>query len=795
MTRFEWVVEFAPGFYPFSEPAETDWVTLGTGEAVSVDYQRGKQDDRGEYEAGVMNLVLDNADESLDQLLSTSDIYDTAALPDTPVRLVAVRGPLRKVMFTGYTLDGFAPSGLRGGGTVSVTVVDWMGWAEQIETPDCEFAAWVAYNQPSVWMRGICDRTTFAGGSGTAFNMARTTSADWAHDGSHASYAARWNAAMVPGKSQLPLYFGAGASNGGISMPLGSPLAQEEAWSVCLWIQNDDAASFTVGTALWSVAMNGSGHIVASVTVGGVGHSSTIAVDHSDNNGHVITLEVRSGGSGTRRMRLTSDLGTATTSIGASDVSGGGAIQIYGLGFCIVDEFAYFSDVDTLDFGLTHANWLTSWEYLWGADDAAERLDHHLRAAGLSTLPVLDIDVDASFVPSLGYGFDGVSTLADAIRQCAAFGLGGAWVKRDGSVRVRDYLFTADEDDTASYSAVITDDGTNADWTRTGSDAFTRANATSLGATWSLDISVLSGGSIGIISNTAFVNAASSVAALPAHSYREPWRDVDVSVDITGHVDGQGVFVRRNFSDGVWPNLLAVVAGTATVEVISYIGGVATVIGNTGADDLDGTLNVTVHNTTLTVQIDAGTVHEFEITDTELMTGAGVGLIYTGTTTPANTARWDNWSTSNTRDTIRAVDRSRTGTRKDRIVNALTIEAGTPAYSQDKASLIRYGFRRQTINSRSASSSAVYADEAATLVAARKDPPVEVGELTLELWVDQEAADWFVLDCELDRPVVYREALYRAGTEVIDANYRVQSEALQITNGVEQFARLKIAPA
>lgn len=808
MTYNPWTfdIQFAPTFTPMTPPTSGDWVSLGAPFALSI--RRGRQDDLDEFEAGTMEVVLDNADESLDQLLSTSDIYDTEALPFTPMRLVATKGIDERVLFTGFTLDGFTPEGLRGGGRVSVKVVDWLGWAASVVAQDSQWGAWCGFVQPAIWSR-CQSRRTFSNyddnPNGTIYNAAAIWSGDgydFEPDTTYPSFVYRTMTGIVYGADKPAVNLGdisPGTTFGGMIVP--TSRNQADRWIAAGWFQIDNPQTVTWAGSDWSVTVNGSGHVVATVDVNGSSESDTVTVDHADSEVHMWLLSVSSVGA-SRSMRIETDLGNDSHSFAASGASGGGYLNFRGLEFfnTTVGDFVYF-DGDNLDDifalgvtfgGLTPYQWVTGalTALLWSGDTFSERIDHVAGAVGAG---VPDYQIRTEAAHEL-VSYQPTSTLATDIRAIGAAYLGATYMLRDGTLRVRDASFTNSvslESSTYDFSLVearISDESADTEWTATVADTFTRADSSGLGGNW---VTGALSGTFGIISNAAYVSNDST--GVPMHYYQDLGRDVTVTCDFSNEVVGQGVIVRRADVD----SYIAVTVGSGTVDVTAFLpGGSGVAIGDTGGDAMGSSLTVTVDDDTLTVQIDSGTVHEFTITDPELMSGTGVGLVYTDIgVLPANTARWDNFSAECIRPLIRPSNRSRTGTRVDRVYNAISADyGGAPIYYQDADSIARYGYRELSFDT-IASDLDTVETYVADVLAAKKDPVVEVGELTIRPWGNQYLTDWAMRDLELERAVQYREALYMAGTEVLDATYRVAGESWDYASGVDWTITLKIVPA
>jgi hypothetical protein len=809
---WELEVQFAPGFSPLDLPTDGDWVSLGEPDGLSI--RRGRQDDLDEFEAGAMTVVLDNADESLDHLLASSAIYDVDALPYTPLRLVASKGSEDRVIFNGFTLDGFTPAGLRGGGSVTVQVTDWLGWAVSQTSQDCQWGAWAAWARPKVWMRGLTTRPNLDYATNSdqiAWNSAAVYTGafgDMAGDPAYPEVVNRRDSSIVTGSSMPHFALGTSVALGGLVMDVGDTIAQTGRWMAAGWFQTPDVSSITWAGSDWQVYLNGSGHLVAEVDVAGFNETATAVANHADDVVHMWILTVTSTG-GSRSMKIHTDMADDTHIIGAAGVSGGGVLNFRGVGLsdCEVGDFVYWDDTSTLDLifldlvsyaaSMGPESWAgaTPNAVLWDDETSNERFRHLCGTVG-AALP------EFQFCGEVDHGlnqYDPSGSFASDVRAIGSAYLGGTYCLRDGTVRIRDASFTAatvGDGTSTTYpfghiEAAISDDSSTDTWTATVTDTFTRANNANLGGSWKYGGI---GGTLGIISNTAYVSVAPTV--LPADYYQDLGRDVTAECGFTAEVEGQGLIVRRSRTS----TFVSVEVGATTVVVNGWVDGVSTLIGDTG-DPMGSSLTVTTDDNTITVQIDAGTVHEFTITDPDHMAGTGVGLVYTNLSVlPANTARWDNFSATAERPLIRATNRTRTAPRADRVVNSVTVDyaSGGTIYYRDADSIRRYGERPKVFTS-SAGGDSTDIDNlqefTAAVLAERKDPTIEVGELVVMPWGNQYVTDWVMRDLELERAVTYREALYRAGTEVLDATYRVTGESWDWQSGVDWTVTLKIVPA
>lgn len=132
---------------------------------------------------------------------------------------------------------------------------------------------------------------------------------------------------------------------------------------------------------------------------------------------------------------------------------------------------------------------------------------------------------------------------------------------------------------------------------------------------------------------------------------------------------------------------------------------------------------------------------------------------------------------------IRYSGSGRTGRRIDRIINEVRGSDGA-LLARDQASIDTWGLQSIDIDSMNTSSTRTYA---ASLVAARKDPSADLGELTIE-HRDQTATTWLFEECELGRRVAYLEYSPDGASVVYFVGLNVQSEEWSWSNGIGDSA-------
>lgn len=181
----------------------------------------------------------------------------------------------------------------------------------------------------------------------------------------------------------------------------------------------------------------------------------------------------------------------------------------------------------------------------------------------------------------------------------------------------------------------------------------------------------------------------------------------------------------------------------------------------------DGTLRIRDGSYTSSDADDYDTVHA-QITDDDSATGPPV-VIYTST-------------------------RERTGTRVDHLINDVRVEG--VCYFFDVDSRRRYGVKSKTWG---AGESLIFTDDLVDLAQAymfaHKDPPIEFGGVTINVWGNEDYAE-FVLDVlELEKRVGVRAATPDDGVELIDADHRIIHIEESFTSGTSWIVTLALEPA
>lgn len=448
-----WTVrcEFAPDKSPLVPPAFGDWVGLGVPRSFS--FRRGKQDTLNKHEPSQCTIVLDRNRSDLmtvranplDQSIAASPIGSGHALPDTPVRLVMQTGFTSVVIFSGFTLDGWDPSGSpKGSGTITVTLTDWLGWAASRDFPESRWAAWVSKSQPALWMRSeLFDEAQRW--TGVDRDMIINT-----------AYAGTFyfsSASLVPDSANTAYGFLTTATRTGLKNPTVA-VPQSDAFGLRVWIKtaNTVTKDFRVEGGDWYLYMNATGQMVFGTTVGGVLNEATLAFNHADGIPHLIHADAITVGAG-RTVTLSSDLGITTGVVSNSGQCGGGQVKFYGTEIT-VDEFCLWTTVVPAG-GPSLATWVQGDDLYAYGQTRATRLIKLCESAYVPLPANSHTYADATLtlhqlVPQ--------STLASAVRVIVESFGGDCFVQRNGTVRMRDATYTsATADDYTTVHAFLTD--------------------------------------------------------------------------------------------------------------------------------------------------------------------------------------------------------------------------------------------------------------------------------------------------------------------------------------------------
>lgn len=154
---------------------------------------------------------------------------------------------------------------------------------------------------------------------------------------------------------------------------------------------------------------------------------------------------------------------------------------------------------------------------------------------------------------------------------------------------------------------------------------------------------------------------------------------------------------------------------------------------------------------------------------------------------------------------LRASGGGRSGTRIERVVNDVRVNLTVDlpgdellgSYVFDLASQQRYGVKTVTITSQASDYLTTVASD---YLAAHKDPPIEIPDVVLQPWGNQDLTDFVCGTVELERRVTYRKALgFPSSAEVINQDCRIIGEKWTWRNGAGDSAddwtvTLRLAP-
>lgn len=138
---------------------------------------------------------------------------------------------------------------------------------------------------------------------------------------------------------------------------------------------------------------------------------------------------------------------------------------------------------------------------------------------------------------------------------------------------------------------------------------------------------------------------------------------------------------------------------------------------------------------------------------------------------------------------VRFTGTGRSGRLIDRVINQ--VDANGAVLAKDQTSIDTWGLQPLSIGARPQSDAAHdYADD---IIALRKDPSAELGEVTIRPWGNQTATTWLLETCDLGRRVFFVEYSPDASYVTIFAGYNVQSESWSWTDGTDWSVTLKLA--
>lgn len=448
---------WSPGQMPADPQDWADWVPIR-----SFSFQRGKNDDLDEFDAGSATIVVDNADDSMDPLAGGS-FWDQSEMW-LPVSIIAHNGTTGFPLWTGF-ITSVAPTGTNQfAGTVTITAVDWIGWGSQWDCPSAWRGNVVSKMTPVFWWAGLTDVLSNWSG-GTLFDELTGV-----YDGVVTGAATVDEAdALIPGNTSAAFRVNGDASNTAYVLAPSSPeLASVSEWTVNFWFKSPDAGFFLVrseigGTTAWHIRVDSSGNIVASLCNGSgisVLSATTTGIDTRDNEPVFVSVEFKS--STTRSINVwahtsETDVFTGTVSGGGAGAVGGGGRIYYGPTATpsVVVRFDELVITNQIYGGFNNPAWNDADNDAWWllVSDTLTA-----KTAKLATVIGAELPIDFTWsgnVNEMGDPVQTVDTAADLVTGIGAMSGGAAWCQRDGRIRVRDFPALADVDFADEYDTEI----------------------------------------------------------------------------------------------------------------------------------------------------------------------------------------------------------------------------------------------------------------------------------------------------------------------------------------------------
>jgi hypothetical protein len=460
-----------------------DWIDLTAAPfnmgLASFAYQRGKQDQLGQFEPGTATIVLLDPEFALPS---------EAEIPEIPIRIVCDwhDGTTQHsdiIVWSGYIADGVevATGSNLTDRTLIVPCVDFLGVANNTPMPDSIWAYWLAAGEPIWWLRGLANTNNeaFAG-------TADFTVFDFGPDSIHAELVTGDldEGAPISVGSSTPSIDQAAGARVGTTAVVGD-LDDDHPWTVAFAFRLDDISAAgedcwllvgrstsVSGDLRWGIRVDdATGEVEAEIRDAGntvIGTATTsVAGRHDDGEPHVIVARFNITVGINQAITIHTDLDDSSTSAALTGTPrGSGGFIVTGNtsatrpAFFISDIAYWDNDVDPT--GVTvmspvlrpFADDSASIKHLglWHDQDTAERLDALALVAGWEGV---DTEIhDESGVQFSWLGVLTKSTLGEHIVALGSTIGGAAYVLRDGTVRVRDGAALVDGSLAADYATV-----------------------------------------------------------------------------------------------------------------------------------------------------------------------------------------------------------------------------------------------------------------------------------------------------------------------------------------------------
>lgn len=443
------VAQWAPGASPLT--VSPTWVDLPRVESLSI--SRGRQDELGTMDAGTATLVLGGhpvLDESLDPLdPGGATVVD--GVPWTPVRVRATYAGTTYTMFTGY-IDGdaFTPLGDGRGSSspVQVSLVDWLGWAAQVELPSSAYEHIALELDPRVFLTGELSRG--AAGPGL-YDEGDLSWAPVIHQPVHAALLER--SPIIPGSDTPAMDFTSYGAHTYAQQTIDMNPATAAGASVAFWIDTEPTLTkryFVIlrsdpsaGTALAAVGLDADGRPFAEIrnlsgaVLATAKTSGSIIADQAE--GPVLITAWWSRTQKRVTVSVTdpallgvwggTDSGTATTGAAASSIAiGGGLLSVHDHASA---SPAKFSGLGVWSFG--GSTELHEFVHLHDGAQLLHQIHSYLAAA---RVPFGAVDVNVPHPTRRVVGINGGGTLASELTAYGQAFAGATFMTRAGVLTV-----------------------------------------------------------------------------------------------------------------------------------------------------------------------------------------------------------------------------------------------------------------------------------------------------------------------------------------------------------------------
>jgi hypothetical protein len=444
-------VEYAPGFSPYNLPGSLDWDTLGS--CRSVDFSRGRQWTTDKMEPGTGTFVIDDEGGTIFAAVVAGTIP-----PTTPVRVVVNYSSVDYVVFTGFMVDAPQPAGWEDARTVTVSAVDWLGWANGVTLPPSTWAMEVARRDPALWwtdqatgsvpMRAdLNDRVINRGSAGAAGDLYAAADPYGGYpmflDSGVPNHVvgetgSSWSNGWATTKTSLS--FGTTYQFAFWFSSLSAPASDQVMWAI-----TENPPTGDLGGLRLRVALTTAGYVQALVTTGSGTSTATAAANHCDGADHLVMINVN-----TTIVTVDTDLADDTAALAAVALTGGYVWTNSSNNVAFNWSSAAFSD--GVGASPTADGYVDNTIELGNTQPAVNRVQSYLNMVGVE-YPTFENHSSGDIASSGITAFS--ETVADAIIALFTGRVGAVWMTREGSLRMRDHLALTDADYAAHYQTEI----------------------------------------------------------------------------------------------------------------------------------------------------------------------------------------------------------------------------------------------------------------------------------------------------------------------------------------------------